>query len=142
MLEKPTEKENAYHQWLFDEIDTLSEILGDRLRESRIGIRSKSIDWDSVTEEYNGHFNGCFQEKGAIRRDGESELCEGRYAPNRTRQEIKMISRNDPHLSSILAEYNDLKEKIDSDISEDSSQVEVYEEDQSHPRMFRWKGVK
>ncbi|KAM0155348.1 hypothetical protein ACHAQE_006798 [Botrytis cinerea] len=142
MPEKPTEKGNAYHHWLFDEIDILSEILGDRLRESRIVRRSKSIDWESVTEEYNDRFNVCFQEKGVLMRDGESELREGRSAPNRTRQEIKMISSNDPRLSSIVAEYNDLKKKIDNDISEDSSQVEVYEEDQSPPRMFKWKGVR
>lgn len=130
MPEKPTEKGNAYHHWLFDEINILSEILGDRLRESRIVRRSKSIDWESVTEGYNDRFNVCFQEKGVLMRDGESELREGRSAPNRTRQEIKMISSNDPRLSSIVAEYNDLKKKIDNDISEDSSQVEVYEEDQ------------
>ncbi|CCD34503.1 predicted protein [Botrytis cinerea T4] len=142
MPEKPTEKGNAYHHWLFDEINILSEILGDRLRESRIVRRSKSIDWESVTEGYNDRFNVCFQEKGVLMRDGESELREGRSAPNRTRQEIKMISSNDPRLSSIVAEYNDLKKKIDNDISEDSSQVEVYEEDQSPPRMFKWKGVR
>ncbi|KAM0313032.1 hypothetical protein ACHAO8_005806 [Botrytis cinerea] len=142
MPEKPTEKGNAYHHWPFDEIDILSEILGDRLRESRIARRSKSIDWESVTEEYNDRFNVCFQEKGVLMRDGESELREGRSAPNRTRQEIKMISSNDPRLSSIVAEYNDLKKKIDNDISEDSSQVEVYEEDQSPPRMFKWKGFR
>ncbi|TGO47300.1 hypothetical protein BCON_0284g00020 [Botryotinia convoluta] len=144
MPEKPTQNRTAnnYTYWLLDEIDTLCESLEGHTRESRTGRRSKSIIWKSVTDEFNRRFEGRLQEKGALRKDGKGKLTEDRYAPKRSSESIQKISQCDSRLKRILAEYKNLKKETDSRMDEESIQVEVYEEDQRPPRMFKRKGIR
>ncbi|TGO17647.1 hypothetical protein BPAE_0416g00040 [Botrytis paeoniae] len=144
MPEKPTQKGNVNDRlfWLDDEIDTLCEIMEGHIRESHIERRSKQINWILVTEEFNRRFEGRLQEKGALRKDGESQLTKGRYAPKRGFESVRKICQRNSRLKSMLAEYKNPKEETDSEIDEESNQVEVYEGDQSPPQMFKWKGIR
>ncbi|TGO31703.1 hypothetical protein BHYA_0428g00020 [Botrytis hyacinthi] len=136
---------NNYTFWLLEEIDTLCEILESHTNESRTRRGTNSIVWKSVAEEFNRRFQGRLQEKGAPKKDGKDKLLEDRYAPKRSSNSIRCLCKTESRLKSIIEAYKNAEEETDSEMDEESIQaiqVEVFEGDQSPPRMFKWKGIR